>query len=76
MLLAPHPHTDKTLSANLSLYYRYTYLVSAADKRPVRLSFVGHNTVTNSHFDNYTFDVLQVRTAPPIGRVALSFACL
>jgi hypothetical protein len=25
---------------------------------PVRLSFLGHNVITDSHFDNYTFDYL------------------
>jgi len=27
--------------------------------RPVRFSFLGHNPITNSHFDNYTFDYME-----------------
>ena len=35
----------------------YMLLVEKARPQvPMRFSFLGHNTVTNSHFDNYTFD--------------------
>jgi hypothetical protein len=31
----------------------------------MRMSFIGHNPITNSHFDNYTFEYLHFENVPP-----------
>jgi len=36
----------------------YKYYLSKENQIPIRMSFLGHNVITNSHFDNYTFDYL------------------
>ena len=38
----------------------YWYYASIATGAPARFSMLGHNVITNSHFDNYTWEYLEL----------------
>ena len=53
--------------AESAMIGHYTVWTSEESGLPVRYSFLGHNTVTNSHFDNYTFEYLNIESLPKVG---------
>jgi len=55
---------QKTFDSVTGMIGEYTYWVDQLTGHPVRFSFLGKNSLTNSHFDNYTFDYLSVNLDP------------